>query len=91
MARNPSALMGEGQPGFSQMPFSKYDFDPAHVETMRAAFYHVCESLKLTPGSDDDMTELVAMKIVELAKEGETDLDRLCSRALMELDPRSEQ
>jgi hypothetical protein len=70
------------------MPFSKYDDDPAHVEVMRAAFYRVCESLKLTPGSDEDMTERVAMKIVALTKEGETDLDRLCSRALMELDAR---
>jgi hypothetical protein len=73
------------------MLFSKYDGDPAHVEAMLTAFYRVCESLKLTPGSDDDMTELVAMKIVELAKEGETDLDRFCSRALMELDARSEE
>ena len=72
------------------MPFSKYNVDPAHMEMMRTAFYRVCESLELTPGSDEDMTELVALKIVELAKEGETDLDRLCSRALMELDPRSE-
>ena len=71
------------------MPFSKYDVDPAYVEMMRTAFYRVCES-ELTPGSEEDMTELVVLKIVELAKEGETDLDRLCSRALMELDPRSE-
>ena len=57
----------------------------------RIACARVCESLNLTPGGDEDMAELVAMKIVELAKEGETDPDRLCSRALMELDARSEE
>jgi hypothetical protein len=61
------------------MPFSKYDVDPARVEMMRTAFYRVCESL----------TERVALTVYNLAKEGETDLDRLCSRALMELDARS--
>jgi hypothetical protein len=54
------------------MPFSKYEVDPAHVEMMRTAFYRVCESLGITPDANEHMAELVAMKLVELAKEGET-------------------
>jgi hypothetical protein len=39
--------------------------------------------LQLKRGPDDAMTDLVAMEIIERAKAGETDPDRLCSQALI--------
>jgi hypothetical protein len=53
---------------------------------MHTAFYRVCEALQFSGARHDLMAELVALKIIELTKDGELDLDRLCSRALMELD-----
>jgi hypothetical protein len=66
------------------MPFSKYDVDPAQIEAMRAAFHKACEALELNCGPEDHITELVVMKIVEHAKAGELDPDRICSRVLSE-------
>jgi hypothetical protein len=68
------------------MPFSKYVVDPAHMETMRSAFRKVCDALQLSCDANDPMTEMIVMKIVELARAGELDPDRLCSRALVELN-----
>jgi hypothetical protein len=55
-------------------------------EASRLAFQKVCHVLTL----DNAVTELVAMKIIELAKAGEIDPERLCSRALLELTERPE-
>jgi hypothetical protein len=33
--------------GTARMPFSKHVVDPAHIETMRAAFQKVCAALQL--------------------------------------------
>jgi hypothetical protein len=46
----------------------------------------VCDALQLSCDANDPMTEMIVMKIVELARAGELDPDRLCSRALLELD-----
>jgi hypothetical protein len=67
------------------MPFSKYTVDPEHIEAMRAAYHRVCDVLKLSGKTDDMMTELVVMKIIELAKGGEPDPERLCNSVLAEL------
>jgi hypothetical protein len=67
------------------MPFSKYDLDPEHIEAMWAAFRHVCDALQLDFGREDPMTEIVVMKIVELAKVGEYDPERVSERVLAEL------
>jgi hypothetical protein len=69
------------------MPFTKYVVDPAHIEAMRTAFYRVCGVLQLERVGDP-ITELVALKIVDLAKAGELDPDRLCSGVLLELATR---
>ena len=68
------------------MPFSKYNIDPEHVEAMRAAFHRVCDVLQLDCGREDPMTEIVVTKIVELAKVGELDPERLCIDTLAALE-----
>ena len=67
------------------MPFSKH-IDPEHIEAMRAAFHRVCDVLQLNCDADDPMTEIVVMKIVELAKAGELDPERLCLAVIADLD-----
>jgi hypothetical protein len=67
------------------MPFSKYTVDPDQIEAMRAAFHRVCDVLQLHCGADDPMTELVAMKIIALAKGGELNPEQLCISVLAEL------
>jgi hypothetical protein len=67
------------------MPFSKYDADPDMMEAMRAAFYRVCDILRLSDHGDP-LTELVVLKIVELAKAGERDPEILCIDVLAALE-----
>jgi hypothetical protein len=72
------------------MPFSKYDVPSAQIEAMRAAFNQVCEALQLNCGVEDPATEIVVLKIVELAKAGEVDPERLCAGVLAGLGARSQ-
>ena len=58
---------------------------PQLTEVMRRAFQKASDVLQLTGRPDDAMTDLVATKIIELVKAGETDPDRLCSRVLIKL------
>jgi hypothetical protein len=60
------------------MPFRNFSLDPEQIETMRAAFRRVCDVLRLDGDTEDRLNELVAMKIVELARAGELDPERLC-------------
>jgi hypothetical protein len=69
------------------MPFAKYSVDPERIEAMRAAFHRVCDVLQLDCGTEDRMTERIVMKIVELAKTGERDPERLCIDTLAEVEP----
>jgi hypothetical protein len=71
------------------MPFSKYTVDPEQIEAMRAAFHRVCDVLKLSGRTDDVMTELAVMKIVELAKGGELNPEQMCNIVLTELASRA--
>ena len=70
----------------TNMPFTNHDLDPEHIESMRAAFCRVCDVLNLDCNTDDPMTELVVTKIVELAKAGDLDPERLCIGVLAEID-----
>ena len=70
----------------TNMPFTNHDLDPEHIESMRAAFYRVYDVLNLDCDADDPMTELVVTKIVELAKAGDLDPERLCIGVLAEID-----
>jgi hypothetical protein len=67
------------------MPFSTYTVEPDLMEAMRAAFYRVCEALRLNCAMEDRLTEIIVTKIVELAKAGERDPQRLCISVLAEM------
>jgi hypothetical protein len=54
------------------MQFTKFTLEHADIEVMRAAFNRVCDVLHL------DCTEVVATKLMEFAKSGERDPERLC-------------
>jgi hypothetical protein len=73
--------------GDATMPFSKYHVDPLQIEAMRAAFYRVCDVLQRKCEVGDPMTELIAQKIVDVAKGGELDPERLCDAVLAGLEP----
>jgi hypothetical protein len=67
------------------MPFSgNLAFDPEHVQVMLTAFDGACAKLHLRKG--DKLTDLVALKIVDLAKAGERDADRLLTLVLREFE-----
>jgi hypothetical protein len=53
-----------------------YTCPPELMEAIRLAFHKACEALQLSDKDD------VATRIVELAKTGERDPDRLCSHVL---------
>jgi hypothetical protein len=61
-----------------------FAFELEHVQAMHRAFEAVCVTLQLSMASDDKVTELVGEKIIELARAGEHDADRLTARVLAE-------
>jgi hypothetical protein len=66
------------------MPFSRHHVEPEHMDAMRAAFYKVCDALLLKGDIEDPMTEVIVNKIIELAKAGEHDADRLAELVLVD-------
>jgi hypothetical protein len=67
------------------MPFSKHEVNLEHIETTRVAFRKVCEAHQLDCKPGEPLTDLIVMKIVEYAKPGESNPDRLCRKVLLEL------
>jgi hypothetical protein len=61
-----------------------FAFEPERIETMHKAFDAVCAKLELSTGTGVQVAELVARKIIELARAGEHDADRLTARVLAE-------
>ena len=61
-----------------------FAFKPEHIEAKQWAFDAVCAKLELSTGTGDQVTELVALRIIELARAGERDANRLTARALAE-------
>jgi hypothetical protein len=59
-------------------------FNFEQVEAMHAAFVAACATLKLCVGVADRATELVALKIIDLALAGECDKDKLTALTLAE-------
>jgi hypothetical protein len=59
-------------------------FDPSAIEVMDRAFAAVCASLRLA-GPDDPLAEIAARTIIDLARAGERDPDRLHDLALVTL------
>jgi hypothetical protein len=66
------------------MTFARHDIDPAHIEAMRSAFRKVCQKLRMNCTVDDPATDLIVLKIVEIAKTGELDPDQLSDRVVHE-------
>ena len=61
-------------------------FDAQTAGTMIEAYEEACRILELTGSRTDQLTELVAQKIVEIAQiEGEADPEFICQRSLDEL------
>jgi hypothetical protein len=52
---------------------------------MRTVFRKVCDVLRLDCKPGEPLTDLIVMKIIENAKAGETNLDSLCGRVVLEL------
>jgi hypothetical protein len=61
-----------------------FAFEPEQIRAMHRAFEAVCAELQLSIGLGDRVTEMVGMKIIELAMAGERDADRLTARVLAE-------
>lgn len=70
------------------MPLMRYlreaAFEPTAIEAMTAAFDAVCKSLQLR-NRDDPIVHIVARKIIEIARSGEQDPQRMHDVALAEL------
>jgi hypothetical protein len=70
------------------MPLTPYlkeaVFDPKAIEAMNTAFVAACKSLQLLI-RDDPMTEIVARKIIDIARTGERDPQRMHDLALLAL------
>ena len=59
-------------------------FDPEMINEMAIALERACVVMRLRDG-DDQVTELVAGKIIELVQRGVVGADRLSSQAVKEL------
>jgi hypothetical protein len=57
-------------------------FEPETVEAMGLALKKACKSLGLVDNKSDPAIQLVATKIIELARRGEKDAERLYYGAL---------
>jgi hypothetical protein len=71
------------------MPIRSYldghSFDGETVRLMGIAFEMALGSLRATPAHADPVRQAVARRIIELAKAGERDPERLCERAMKDL------
>jgi hypothetical protein len=56
-------------------------FEPEAIERMTTAYEHALKVLQLAD-RQDPISELVALKIIQFARVGETDPERLCQCAL---------
>jgi hypothetical protein len=63
---------------------ANYSFEPEVADAMRAAYRMVCEAPHLRD-MGGAMIAIVAEKIVEIGRAGETDPKRLYARALRQL------
>jgi hypothetical protein len=66
------------------LPWRGIAFQPEHIHSMRRAFEAACAKLQLPAGAGQEVTELVALRIIEFAMAGERDADRLTARVLAE-------
>jgi hypothetical protein len=67
------------------MPASRnFAFEVEHIQAMDKAFDAVCGTLELSTLTGDRASELVALRIIELAMAGERNVERLTARTLAE-------
>ena len=59
-------------------------FDPERIAVIASAYEGCLKAMGLVDRTDP-ATEVVAKKIIEIAKQGETDPHRMCERAMTEL------
>ena len=59
-------------------------FPPEDIAAMTTAYDAALQLLRLT-GRADPVTEIVAKKIIEIARSGERDPAKICARAIKEL------
>jgi hypothetical protein len=64
------------------MPFRNFSIDPRHSEAMREAYRLVCDALNLNCAPEDPATNMVAMKIIDVAAAGEIDPKKICAKVL---------
>ncbi len=60
-------------------------FDPEAIQAMCSAYQAVCEELELSNNKSDRLTEVVALKIIEVARTGERNMIVLRDSALRSL------
>lgn len=65
-------------------------FEPERVAVIASAYEGCLKAIGLVDRTDP-FTEVVAKKIVEIARQGETDPHRMCERAMAELGIRPRQ
>jgi hypothetical protein len=66
----------------SVLPFTQGAvFDPDAIHIMGEAFDRACRSLN-APGRPELVREVIAKRIIEAARTGERDRDKLCEQAL---------
>jgi hypothetical protein len=72
------------------MPANRRDsapiFDPEQIAAMHTAFERVCTRMRLSGTKAAPVIELVAIKIVELARAGEFDPEELTRAAMADFD-----
>jgi hypothetical protein len=61
-------------------------FRPDQIDAMHKAFKRVCTRLRLTGAKAVPVADLVAIRIVELARDGEFDPDKLTEMVVAEFD-----
>lgn len=67
----------------SILRFARAAFNPQDIDEMYETFVDVCAELHI-PQSDNQKRETIAARIIDLAREGIIDHDRLRDRVLLE-------
>jgi PIN domain nuclease of toxin-antitoxin system len=57
-------------------------FQPEETQVMGIALTNACKALNLAEDKSDPLTQIIAAKIIELARHGEQDHERLCAAVL---------
>lgn len=71
-----------GEQGNMPHRFKELLLRPEQIQTMHQAYEMACASLRLSGHRIDQIPDDVALTIIELAKAGEADAERLCQHVL---------